>query len=387
MKATQVVISFIPMPFPLSLVYTFPKESPSSRKQTVAPPSQQTHVHAKTIKHASVHVIAHTHHQRDTDQMDQRFEGSSGDGPWIVPPGSSAGKWTVEGQSVHAVQGRDGHTPHDRHTLAFGTMDEAWNAEQKQDDEVEVMDEDEWIEGEEEGGWDEEEEWDDDDEEEDSEDDMRPKRAFEVVGEPDEDSGPPVDGEEYLRRVIAEAKRYPDVITSDVDPRSFDHRRTEYVPKSKAELDTDEKQLHEEGILCEIMEDFAKLRLHVASMKQNTGREDEEINQHTWQDNWEQLLEGEPEAKKLSTLDQHSLGSLFLELARRANNQRQLSNHDSLWMYYILAFLEKPLEKQAEMAIKHLQEQSTRLQSQSSDTSASTPNLNMIKHIAEETFA
>uniref|UniRef100_A0A7S3UE69 Uncharacterized protein n=1 Tax=Picocystis salinarum TaxID=88271 RepID=A0A7S3UE69_9CHLO len=267
-------------------------------------------------------------------------------------------------------------------------MEEAWNAERRQDRDVDVMDEDEWIEEGDEEVWDDEEEWDDDDdeEEEDSEDDMRPKRAFEVAGEPDEDSGPPVDGEEYLRRVIAEAKKYPDVITSDLDPRHFDHRRTEYVPKSKPELDTDEEPLHEEGILCEIMQDFSKLRLHVASVKQNIGGEDAELNQHAWQENWEQLLVGEPEAKKLTTLDQHSLGSLFLELARRANNQGQISNHDSLWMYYILAFLEKPLEKQAEMAIKYLQEQSTRLKSQSSDTSASTPNLNMIRHIAEETF-
>lgn len=275
---------------------------------------------------------------------------------------------------------------HDRHSVAFGTMEEAWNAEQRQDRDVDVMDEDEWIDEGDEEVWDDEEEW-DDDEEEDSEDDMRPKRAFEVVGEPDEDSGPPVDGEEYLRRVIAEAKRYPDVITSDVNPRSFDHRRTEYVPKSKPELDTDEEQLHEEDNLCEIMQDFVKLRLHIASIKQNIGGEDADRNQHAWQENWEQLLVGEPEAKKLTTLDQHSLGGLFLELARRANNQGQISNHDSLWMYYILAFLEKPLEKQAAVAIKYLQEQSTRLKSQPSGTSASTPNLNMIRHIAEETFA
>lgn len=245
---------------------------------------------------------------------------------------------------------------------------------------MDEMDEEEW-EGEEE--WEEEEE---EEEEEDSEDEMGPKRAFEVYGEPEEGTGPPADGEEYLRRVIAEAKGYPDVMTSDVNPRRFDDRRTSYVPETKWEPETNDEELHGEDDQLEILRDFAKLRLHIASMKRNAGGDDVEIEEQSLQENWENLLEGEPEARKLNALDQRSLGNLFLELVQKANGKDEISDNDSLWMYYILAFLDTPLNEQAEAAIKYLQDQCVRLQNQATGANAPTRNLYMIKLIAEKGF-
>ena len=58
-------------------------------------------------------------------------------------------------------------------------------------------------------------------------------RALPVDGDPDFDSGPPVDGFEYLRRVRHEAKNVPEVMVSPtIDPRAFDHKQTRgYVPE------------------------------------------------------------------------------------------------------------------------------------------------------------
>lgn len=58
-------------------------------------------------------------------------------------------------------------------------------------------------------------------------------RALPADGDPDFDSGPPVDGFEYLRRVRHEAKNVPDVMVSPtIDPRAFDHKQTRgYVPE------------------------------------------------------------------------------------------------------------------------------------------------------------
>ena len=41
---------------------------------------------------------------------------------------------------------------------------------------------------------------------------------------------PPQSVEEYLARVRQEARRLPNVVTSDIDPRRFDARRTNAVP-------------------------------------------------------------------------------------------------------------------------------------------------------------
>lgn len=69
-------------------------------------------------------------------------------------------------------------------------------------------------------------------EEEDKRQGMR-ARALPVDGDPDFDSGPPVDGFEYLRRVRHEANTVPDVMVSPtIDPRAFDHKQTRgYVPE------------------------------------------------------------------------------------------------------------------------------------------------------------
>ena len=99
-------------------------------------------------------------------------------------------------------------------------------------DEEEYCDEEDFFEEEEE-----EEEEDFDDEDDDDEAEGLRVRALPADGEPDYDAGPPVDGLEYLRRVRHEASKVPDVmIATTLNPRAFDHKRTELHAQPSSEL-------------------------------------------------------------------------------------------------------------------------------------------------------
>jgi survival of motor neuron protein-interacting protein 1 len=61
------------------------------------------------------------------------------------------------------------------------------------------------------------------------EDELLP-RAFAVAGEIDpETSGPPTSGEDYLKRVRWEYRRCPAVVVSDIDPRKYDNKQTQFA--------------------------------------------------------------------------------------------------------------------------------------------------------------
>ena len=68
----------------------------------------------------------------------------------------------------------------------------------------------------------------------DEDEQLLPRRAFTVSGAPDFSQAEPQTAEEYLRRVKWEAKRQPRVLTSNIDPRSFDHRQVR-AEQSRAE--------------------------------------------------------------------------------------------------------------------------------------------------------
>ncbi|CAM6088473.1 unnamed protein product [Calypogeia fissa] len=56
-------------------------------------------------------------------------------------------------------------------------------------------------------------------------------RAFAVEGEPDFESGEPVDGWEYLRRVKYETARCPKVVVAEIDPAKLVSEQTPYMPE------------------------------------------------------------------------------------------------------------------------------------------------------------
>ncbi|KAF1333544.1 Gem-associated protein 2, partial [Globisporangium splendens] len=73
---------------------------------------------------------------------------------------------------------------------------------------------------------------------------------------------PPSDVQEYLWRVRIEAEGIPDIVVSDVDPRQFDANQTANMPSlpSFADTSVDAKLLPTDGWKHALLADFAELR-------------------------------------------------------------------------------------------------------------------------------
>eukprot|EP01119_Soliformovum_irregulare_P024526 TRINITY_DN8801_c0_g1_i2.p1 TRINITY_DN8801_c0_g1~~TRINITY_DN8801_c0_g1_i2.p1 ORF type:complete len:311 (+),score=49.92 TRINITY_DN8801_c0_g1_i2:73-1005(+) len=60
--------------------------------------------------------------------------------------------------------------------------------------------------------------------------------AFFIRGEMSPEDGPPTNGEEYLKTVRWESKRFPGIVVSDIDPRRYDDQRNKqtYIEKKRS---------------------------------------------------------------------------------------------------------------------------------------------------------
>jgi hypothetical protein len=94
---------------------------------------------------------------------------------------------------------------------------------------------------------------------------LRP--AFEVDGEYDPSSGPPMNGLEYLRHVRWEASQLPDITVSQVDPRQFDNKQTFFISTKKNYPATSPDVIPSSKWQTQFMEDFLRLREAVLKLR------------------------------------------------------------------------------------------------------------------------
>lgn len=219
-----------------------------------------------------------------------------------------------------------------------------------------------------------------------SDEDDGPKRAFDVKGEPNYEIGPPADGEEYLRRVMAEAKTLPSVLVSDIDPRMYDSRRTVSIPSSAS---TDTSPSFDETASCdaELLEDFSRLRLQVAEMKARGREACDSSPEKSSTKRWIDIAVDTPKVQELAVLDNASICEIFVELARGVIQKERLNDQDSLWLFYVLALIEKPLDRDTETVLHSLHSHCLQFRSKVVDEDESVPQLNTIILITGKTFA
>lgn len=234
-----------------------------------------------------------------------------------------------------------------------------------------------------------EEEWYEDEyteEGSDSDDDDVPRRAFDVKGEPNYEIGPPADGEEYLRRVVAEAKTLPNVLVSDIDPRMYDSRRTVSIPSSTS-ADTSASFGRTDSCDAKLLEDFSRLRLQVAEMKARGQEACDSSPQKSSAKRWIDIAVDAPKLKELAIMENASICEIFVELGREVIQKERLTHQDSLWLFYVLALIEKPLDKDTESVLQSLHTHCLHLRSKLGEEDESVPHLNMIILISGKSFA
>uniref|UniRef100_K3WHS7 Gem-associated protein 2 n=1 Tax=Globisporangium ultimum (strain ATCC 200006 / CBS 805.95 / DAOM BR144) TaxID=431595 RepID=K3WHS7_GLOUD len=203
---------------------------------------------------------------------------------------------------------------------------------------------------------------------------------------------PPADVQEYLWRVRIEAEGIPDVVVSDVDPRQFDANQTANMPSlpSFADTSVDAKLLPTDDWKYALLADFAELRQLIARW-QELGPPDTEpqdamdlldgdaagkgdtfleptlrtaVPRMSDEDGWKAFFFGKPDSAIDGTPPHLRLLLQFDQVLTRRllayhtdwleDDVVLLSRARAVWIYALLARLDKPVHAGVAATIRQL---------------------------------
>lgn len=235
---------------------------------------------------------------------------------------------------------------------------------------------------------------------------------------------PPADVQEYLWRVRIEAEGIPDVVVSDVDPRQFDAKQTANMPSIPSFADTvDEMLLPSEQWKSTLLADFAELRQLIARW-QALGPPDAEPqdlsdNDAVFQmtspsnvtslrtdvprmsdgDGWKAFFFGKPDTQAVGTPPHLRLLLQFDQVLTRRlleyhtdwlEDESALSRARGVWVYALLARLDKPVHAGVAATIRQLLRRCWLLRSElpcaDADASQELKSLNVLICITGDFF-
>ncbi|XP_064986993.1 uncharacterized protein LOC135625831 [Musa acuminata AAA Group] len=180
----------------------------------------------------------------------------------------------------------------------------------------------------------------------DDEPDSIQRPAFLVEGEPDFDSGPPLDGIEYLRRVRWEAAQIPKVKVAKLKVSKRSSEQTPYMPKipefEKCPCNLFPSKLWEDAFLAEyseIRQAFSELedscdQLFSTSQDKNACKDPD----HT------RKPESFPTMSFLCRMDAVSRASTLRNYISMFESADVLSRDDCLWLFALSVVVDTPLD-------------------------------------------
>ncbi|XP_020578077.1 uncharacterized protein LOC110023150 [Phalaenopsis equestris] len=177
---------------------------------------------------------------------------------------------------------------------------------------------------------------DDDDSDDEYESIQRP--AFLVEGEPDFDSGPPLDGLEYLRRVRWEAAHIPKVKVAELNLTKVCGEQTPYMPViagiKECPLNLLPSKHWEDGFLA----DFSKLRQAFSEFENSRT-----TNESPKPSACRQVPRGDPTLTAILAMDASSRASILRSSISSFEASSTISRTDCLWLFALSATVDAPL--------------------------------------------
>lgn len=201
---------------------------------------------------------------------------------------------------------------------------------------------------------------------------------------------PPADVQEYLWRVRIEAEGIPDVVVSDVDPRQFDAKQTANMPSIPSFADTvDEKLLPSDQWKSALLADFAELRqlivrwqalgppdteeaddddsdaaaCQLKSSSSNVTSLRTDVPRMSDGDGWKAFFFGKSDTQAVGTPPHLRLLLQFDQVLTRRlleyhtewlEDESALSRVRGVWIYALLARLDKPVHAGVAATIRQL---------------------------------
>lgn len=180
---------------------------------------------------------------------------------------------------------------------------------------------------------------------------------------------PPADVHEYLWRVRIEAEGIPDVVVAaHVDPRQFDGHQTANMPLlAPLAAPTNPALLPRESWRCALLADFAELRQLIARWQavgapESEPSDDEQLRtlvpRMADADGWRSFFFGRaatpPHLRLLLQFDQVLTRRLLAYHAEWLEDTPALSRARAVWIYALLARLDKPVHAVVAATIRQL---------------------------------
>ncbi|KAG6436674.1 hypothetical protein SASPL_101576 [Salvia splendens] len=239
--------------------------------------------------------------------------------------------------------------------------------------------------------------------------------AFSVTGEPDFDSGPPLDGLEYLRRVRWEAARIPKVKVVKVNKVK---EQSVYMPQIPDVIKCPEKLLPLKQWEDSFLSDFSQLReafarLDLEDPSAETSTKEEFLNQMVESDNTSEKyvslesIDGScisettdansspsspqssidlPTLSAILKMDSAARTSLLKKRVNSVLNVDILAYKDSLWLFALCVALDWPLHADTSAALRSLLRKCASLRAAKTEVDDQVIALNILVTITGKYF-
>ncbi|KAK8958718.1 hypothetical protein KSP40_PGU007711 [Platanthera guangdongensis] len=184
-----------------------------------------------------------------------------------------------------------------------------------------------------------------DDDDMDDEIDSIQKPAFLVQGEPDFDSGPPLDGLEYLRRVRWEAAQIPKVKVALLKGKVFGEQ-TPYMPSIPDIAECPPNLVPSKEWEDTFLTDFSKLRQDFSELE--TSRNNPALSPAAEDSpkpsTCRQKPKGTPTLTAILSMDAATRASVLRSSITSFEISEALSKADCMWLYALFATVDAPLD-------------------------------------------
>ncbi|XP_042462531.1 uncharacterized protein LOC122046086 [Zingiber officinale] len=206
------------------------------------------------------------------------------------------------------------------------------------------------------------------------------KPAFLVEGEPDFDSGPPLDGMEYLRRVKWEAAQIPKIKVAKLESSKQSSEQTPYMPKlleiEKCPPNLQASQIWEDTFLSEYSE-LKQVFLQLEdSCNQLPARNQDDSDKP----------KSSPTASFLLSMDAVSRASKLQKHISLLESASELSRDECLWLFALSVAVDTPLDADMCASMRCLLRKCSSLLSRKAEPDDETAMLNILIAIAGKYF-
>ncbi|WVZ61356.1 hypothetical protein U9M48_011251 [Paspalum notatum var. saurae] len=168
------------------------------------------------------------------------------------------------------------------------------------------------------------------------------KPAFAVDGDPDFDSGEPLDGFEYIRRVRWEANQIPRVTVAKIDLTAARKEQTPYMPEipdiPKCSPDLCASKQWEDAFVT----DFTKTRLIFSEL--DSSDEPSGVKKVSLKPGTSSEPQTDPTLTMLRNMDAVSRAATLRNYIDMIQSLDALSRNNCLWLFALCAAIESPLD-------------------------------------------